>query len=646
MANPTELVEIAFATTPDDPSPTWVDVTQWVQVNSGISITRGRQNEHGEISASTCTLTLDNADGRFTPDRSASPYYPNVKKGRRLRVSVTDNAVTYRRFTGYIDEWAVSWPTARTNQAFVDITASSRLARLGRGAELRSMAGQEILEDAPVLYYPLGESEEEPGTGQAGNIATATQYPLTIRQVGSGGTLTFGTGAGSATDEMPAPTFTASSSGAGGITDGKHLWNGETAGLSSTADTHMIVECFFTLTSANDHEVLLDFPPAPGNGRFTVATAGFSPNRKIAWSYNGITAVGSTTIAANTRSHVAVKLVRSGTTITFSVWLDGVAETMDVTQVTSTSLYSMPYMGVGGPGGSTIESAADGRFLTGEVSHVAVFRGTSDLSGTRIIAHRNAGRTGFSGESSDARVDRFARYAGIPTAEVSTETGMSTGLKYQVTDDRIALSVMQDATATEGGLLFDARDGALTFHARSHRYTALSALTFGTKQIQPTLETKLDDEGLVNDVTVTQVRGTEERAFDQTSITEYGRYHETIETLTLFPYEVRDVADWTVYQGSSPRVRVPTLQVDLRRSTTAQAAAILAREISDRITLADLPPQAPTASLDFFIEGYTEQITDTRHALVFNLSPADRSAAWQLDSSTWSVLGTTTKLGW
>lgn len=50
----------------------WTDITQFVDVGSaGISITRGASDEVSEIQPGTCTLTLSNSDGRFTPGTPA-----------------------------------------------------------------------------------------------------------------------------------------------------------------------------------------------------------------------------------------------------------------------------------------------------------------------------------------------------------------------------------------------------------------------------------------------------------------------------------------------------------------------------------------------------------------------------------------------
>lgn len=65
----------------------WTDITRWVRA---FSVKRGRNVELDETDAGDVTLTLDNTDGRFTPGRPSSPYYPNVVPRRQVRIMAGD----------------------------------------------------------------------------------------------------------------------------------------------------------------------------------------------------------------------------------------------------------------------------------------------------------------------------------------------------------------------------------------------------------------------------------------------------------------------------------------------------------------------------------------------------------------------------
>jgi hypothetical protein len=62
----------------------FTDITQFVRKLSGDL--RQRTYEIGRFEAGSLSVGLDNHDGRFTPGSQRSPYFPNIKANRRLRV--------------------------------------------------------------------------------------------------------------------------------------------------------------------------------------------------------------------------------------------------------------------------------------------------------------------------------------------------------------------------------------------------------------------------------------------------------------------------------------------------------------------------------------------------------------------------------
>lgn len=636
MAKPTMKYEIAFTTAPDDPA-VWVDVTSYVQTSAGVRITRGRSDNSSSVPASVLTFTLKNADGRFTPEYTGSPYYPNVKKGRKVRVTATHNAVDYIRLTGYIDEWAVDWPSAKGNLAFTHVTASSRKARLDRGVELRSIIEEEIIDDEPLAYYPLGDDE---GSTRGGNVSNTTRPQMAITAFGGGttGNIAFGGATGPGTDNLTAVNFTRVSATAGAyllMTSPTELIDP----LDSATGT-VVMECFFLTNAAQEMGICqadqIGF--FPGQTAYYLGTNASGKLIGVNYSTGSptYTLTSAATVSDGATHHAALRERYDGTDTVAHLFLDGVS-------VANTTIAgdwrNTVYRLIGG--GGILNSA-----YAGALSHVALTWSESAIADARIEQHALAGTTGFSGERSDQRITRLARYAGVPTGELSLETGLSTSITNQITNGQTALSLMEDVVTTEGGLLFDSGAGVLRFHARNHRYNAASSLTLGSREISKDLEPRLDDQGLVNDMTASREGGVSVRAVDTTSITEFGVYRDSVTLLTTTDTEVEDAANWKVFRQSTPRVRVPTATTEMRRLSTAQATAVLAREIGDRATLSSLPSQAPASSLDFFIEGLSEEITDSRYTVTFNLSSADLSAVWQLDSATYSQLGTTTTLAY
>lgn len=630
MTLPVLKVEIAFTSQPNDPSPVWVDVTSKTRcVTDLVSITYGRGDRYETVQPAHVSLTLLNVDGRFTPGNVSSPYYPNVKKGRRIRVSVTHNGVTYTRFTGFVDEWPVAWADASATVADVRISASSRMAQLGRGRTLPSIIEVEYLQDDPIAYYPLGE---EQGSTKAGNVSTVVQPQMTVTPFGGGSNanLSFGSATGPGTDSLTAALFTRVSA-----TAGAYL-STSLQGFTSGADPSVLLEAFMLSNQTQEMGIArLD----GGTGLYL--TLGTSATGKLTASYatpsSGVayTLTSAATITDGATHHVAVRQTTAVGVTTPTLFLDGASvgtTTFASSQFDFTAL-------IGGGGG--VNSA-----YAGTLSHVAAYSGSA-ITDSRVQQHYLAGSTGFLGESSGNRVHRLAIYAGVPDNEIDFETGLSLSIVNQDTNGQIPLQMMQDVASTEGGVLFDSGAGLLVFQGRSHRYNASSAVTVRTlAELRPGLEPRLDDTGLANDVSASRSGGVSVRSVDTASVDEYGTYREEIQLLTTDDNEVADAASWKVYTASTPQVRVPVAVVDVGNASTAQKTALLSLEIGDRITLAGLPVQAPASSMDFFIEGWTETISADEHLISFNLTSAALSGVWQLDSSVYSRLGTTTRLAY
>lgn len=135
MTRPTITVSIGFTANPFAAlsTVTWTDVTSRLRITPSpngapIVTQRGKQGELSPIEAGTLTLTLDNRDRAFDPDYASSPYYPNVKPMRRIRVQATWLGVTYTIFTGYIERWEPRY--IGVLDAVVDVTAIDALKLL------------------------------------------------------------------------------------------------------------------------------------------------------------------------------------------------------------------------------------------------------------------------------------------------------------------------------------------------------------------------------------------------------------------------------------------------------------------------------------------------------------------------------------
>jgi len=78
-----------------------------------VGVTRDRATIFDSLSPGRCDLLLDNNAGLFSPENAASPYAPNLKPNKRVRILAIHNVTTYQLFAGFVDAWAPDPELAR-----------------------------------------------------------------------------------------------------------------------------------------------------------------------------------------------------------------------------------------------------------------------------------------------------------------------------------------------------------------------------------------------------------------------------------------------------------------------------------------------------------------------------------------------------
>lgn len=584
LSMPNVVVEVAFNAGWATPAAlrTWTDVSDFVELGEpggGLTIIVGRGDEFAVADANKLTLTLDNRDGRFTPGRAASPYYPYVKLNRPIRVTATPvDGWASVRFLGFIDEWPTDWDGTDA-YAYATVTASSRLSRLGSQEQLPSIIEVTLLADVPVAYYTLGEPA---GATQANDSSGSNANPLTLL---GDPTLpvVFGNATGPGTDGLTAAQFAG----------GQYL-----AGVGQAVSTDFTLEAFFSCSAAPATTFVL---AQSGVGILGIDSAGHAFVQAGGLPFTA----GTTNVCDGKVHHLA--LVKSG--VGGTIYLDGV----NFGGIASSG--SSGDMGVGVP----LTNA-----LVGAVSHVALY--ASALTGAQVAAHYAAGSTGFAGETTSARLARYAALAGIPATEVVTETGQTT-MSHVDSTGKTPVDLMRVCEATEGGVLFDSPAGELTMQNRSHRYALTSSytLTMTEGEVEQGYRPKLDRSTLLNDVTAKNVDGSvTAHAFDKPSKDDNGVASTSIETASQSVTEPANLAGWAVFQFKDPKERAPQLAVNATAQVgkSPTCAGVMATRVGDKTTVAARPAQASSASIDYFVEGWVEQYSPEQLMFTFNVSPS------------------------
>lgn len=634
----TIIVEAGFGyTLATDPADiVWTDISAFVDVaESGIQISRGASDELSAIQPGSCSMLLDNSDGRFTPGRSASPYYPHVRKGTPIRVRVvTPDLVDHHRFWGKAGQWPTKW---KGLYAQASITCSDLFSSLSQQGSLRSCLAEEIRTSDSLTgifsflsaYFPLTEPS---GSTAAGDLSGLGAAPIVPTQVGVGGTLDFGT------DGLPATGDTAITLTPASASAGLYLTGDLGARFQSdsnvTPDHTQLgpkIEVWFKTTVVSrailglyepglDHQLVLALN---GSGVLTIESTETGDAL-------GVITTGSGVLTNGVWHHLVYD--NSDKTI----WVDGVqvGGTLGVA-----GMINHRILHVGGYRG--------GRLFSGQIAHVAIHHGTSPCAVT-YAPHYTAGMTAFDGEPADTRITRLARYGGVSSVTILGAT--HDDIAAQGSGGATALSMMQEVERTESGHLYAERDYiGLAYQSRDIRYNPDPSTEVFTAEYADLetgdVELSDDDQKQVNILVGSRPGGGQQRVVSQASIDLYGPYDKgEVTLLKTTDNAVLDALNWTIsrYADPPPELR----EVAIEAYTHPLYSDILDGDISGFFSVLDMPDEAPTPDARVTIEGYSETIKQSSHLIKFRTSQSSNDSVWVLDDPTYSVLGTTTRLAY
>ncbi|MET8172853.1 hypothetical protein [Streptomyces clavifer] len=116
----------------------WTDVSTDVYTRDPITITRGSADESSSTEPSSCSLTLNNRLGKYSPRNPLSPYYGQIGRNTPVRVSVK-GPEAYLQLTGDTASYARTPDTAA-----LDITGDIDL-RVEASVDWYSTASQSLI---------------------------------------------------------------------------------------------------------------------------------------------------------------------------------------------------------------------------------------------------------------------------------------------------------------------------------------------------------------------------------------------------------------------------------------------------------------------------------------------------------------------
>lgn len=605
----------------------WVDITSYVMVrdNSGnIAITRGRRDEGSTTEQSTCQLTLNNRDGRWSPRNPTGVYYGKIGRNQPIRISVPNGlgGKSYR-FQGEVSSWPTSWDPTGTD-VWTEIEASGILRRLSQGpaptySVIRSAISR-LSTGVLQAYWPCEDPDTATEVASALVNGSAMQFDGTPQLAAFSG---FG-----ASD--PVLTLT-NSQIAGGV-----------AKYDMTSVTEYQLRCLLAIPKGGipdtdtvlrlrfsdaDTMVFLDVifnnPPGGlgsygGPGTLTVIPRDVDQAE--------LATGGTSSLTMDVRGRLlllSLEVANNGANLALTLRARDLANEIEDSAAASLAGVNVSRV---------LEVLMAPVTLSSSVGAVDTAVGHITLQ-TDITPMTELGRALWpSGESAGRRIERLCDESGL-AFEGLGDLDDTVAMGGQ---DRLnPLTLMQEAELADGGMLYESMPVlGLGYRTRASLLNqdaqlTLSYTAFNLSEVPTPVE---DDRYIQNQVTVTvggvsqtysETAGTLSTALPPDGVGVYG----TDVTLNLeSSADALSQAAWRVHLGTVDEPRYPQISVNLAHSSfvsnPALKQAVLGLRQGDRIVVQNPPSWLPPGDIDQIILGFSETVTHFEHRLTFICAPA------------------------
>lgn len=636
----------------------WIDVSTSVKYESKIVITRGRGNEQGIAGPSQCALTFKNPDRRFSPRNTTSDLYPYLGQGTGLRVSINAGDVLSVRFTGEVPEWPPRWTTGEDRSVDVVATGPLRVLEPDDEDPASSIYRRITTDDVqPIAYWPC---EDDSNATEAASAIAGVPAMVAFGGSAAAGGVKFGQGtsrsqaAYTGFEVFAVGTKTLPSLGEGGILLGII----PESSPSPVQWTVQFVGRLWAFTGFAGTNITLCRWATPGGTFVTWEVRMLSLDGGI--ELVGTDATGAQTVLMSPPI-TFVDLVQFRITATQNG--ANVDSTFRVSRVVSGaetgSALTDSRAGTLGMAKGAIRGNPDGATLAAEpiggsenqindiiVGHISVWNTiTSVPSLASVTLSTENGKTVsvWNGWLNERPTDRFARVCAnhgiaytvlelVPDKQLMGPEGITT-----VPD------ILRACEQTSEGLLDETRTGELRLASRTARWIPDVALivdyehaTYGNQVLD--IQPSDDDFALVNDWTVNREDGSFARARQLTGPLNVNSRTDDPEgvgtrkksaTLSLYAdAQAVHHAYWRLRKGTVFEVRYPLISLALHRNPELIPEALSA-DINGRLRLLNPPTDVGPGTIDQYIEGTKEEITQFTIDLDFNCSPVSAGEAWR-----------------
>lgn len=577
MSFPTDPLEMTFEIYLNG---AWVDITEHVRITEDIVMTRGKMSPLADTVPATCSLQVDNADGRFVAGNAIGPYAGLLKRNTQLRVRVNPGSGLVTRFSGEVPAWAPRQDISGNNR-WVSITARGQMYRIAAGGAATSGALRRYITErqpwALLAYWPCEDGSDATSAASADSDAG----PMGVSSGARFGVAAPLSGVKSLLD--PSGAFTV-----GRLRSWYAFeWRIECVGKWDqvpTTTTRILswitpggVSRWNLNATVSGIQLQVYTPAVPPGAETLVITinTGFIP-------------------VPGDLHHFRVDCTMSGTTMNVAVLVDGVS--VGTGSRASTTTLPPTYLRLNPDASSSDDVPSMG--------HVAIWA-------DRPVSLSYDAARGWMGQEAHARIEAVCETEGISYSPVLGGTVSSEPMGPQPVGN--VMQILRDCEATDGGILYELTTGELSYLRRADLYNqpAALALDYSASQVAPPFEPTVDDALLRNDVTARRPSGSESRYVDEDHVAAEGRHEDPISVNPEHDERLPNLAAFAVRKGTTETERYDSLSLNFAHpQQSALLADWLAMDIGSRITV-DNAPSHPDL-VDVLLVGYRETICPPR----------------------------------
>lgn len=580
-----------------------VDVTTYADISEGINYSWGRHAEFDDVPPGTFSFVLDNYDGRFTPDNSASSLSTLVVEGMPVVWRAGSGAP--RLISGKILSIAPLFPGSNAAWGQVRITCDDMLGDAGR-QELAEFPNALVEAATRFLLWPLDESSGQDSAVEYAGGPEMLPYNYNFgTALESGGWVSDSTFGSEPQAVNLWPRLRLS-----GTSNAIDILNTVVTGTAFPYPTTSMGFWGFWATGSDTSYADITVRVQGNNSGFTL--------RVSAATFYFTHFHGTTSTAASTAITPGLNYYSVGVTTSFSAgsWF----RQMTV-YVNGVAAYAPAAINVGAALDTAMRQPARVNIQAGGGTTVAEPTLISRLSHTLEQVHEEAMAT----QTLTGMVSAL-RYV-APSITIDTVPANFSTAPATFTDGASSvLTRLNEIARTEQGYLYTVETGTTSAPVPKIRLRYRDRPTTVTASFDAELELKSapdfirDITDMVSSVNVSTPAGSlTYRDFSLTARLGSSNASETIASTAQ-----ADALMWAqdrVNRGANVKLRIATIEIDAMTTPTDRSSDLLALVPGDRIRVTGLPSaQLGFSTWDGWLLGSDETHTLTDHTFALNLA--------------------------